>query len=201
MTGHAKRKGKSQGNVDAAHQRAMMDVLMQFRVIVRSIRRHYKIVEERSGVSGAQLWAMAQIAATPGMKVSDLARALAVHQSTASNLLEKLETARLVERHRIKDDRRVVRLVLTSKGKEIVARAPRPLRGVLQQALLDLPTSRLTTLRRSLTELIRRTKLHEDREQAPMLADVMSSTRRRVSKTNGGRTRHETKARSSAPHM
>ena len=68
----------------------MLEVLEQFRVIFKSIRRHYRSVEERSGISGALLWALAQVAANPGSQVGDLARALAIHQSTASNLLRSL---------------------------------------------------------------------------------------------------------------
>src|SRR3981081_2764965 len=67
----------------------MLDVLEQFRVIFKSVRRHYRSVEERSGISGALLWALAQVAANPGSQVGDLARALAIHQSTASNLLAR----------------------------------------------------------------------------------------------------------------
>src|SRR5947209_19998420 len=81
-------------------RRRMLEVLEQFRVIVKSIRRHYQDVERRAGVSGAQLWALAQIAEQPGGQVGALARALAVHQSTASNLVRGLEARGLVARER-----------------------------------------------------------------------------------------------------
>jgi DNA-binding MarR family transcriptional regulator len=74
----------------------MLDVLEQFRIIVKSIRRHYQDVERRAGISGAQLWALAQIAGQPGCQVGELARALAVHPSTASNLVRELEARELV---------------------------------------------------------------------------------------------------------
>ena len=71
----------------AARHVMMLEVLQQFRILVKSIRSHYQQVEARSGVSGAQLWALAHIAGSPGSKVGELARALAIHQSTASNLV------------------------------------------------------------------------------------------------------------------
>jgi len=57
----------------------MLDVLRQFRVVIRTIKRHYQWVEQRCGVSGAQLWAMERIAATRGLTPGDLARELAIH--------------------------------------------------------------------------------------------------------------------------
>src|SRR5258708_36963764 len=67
----------------------MLEVLAQFRVVFKSIRRHYQDVERRSGLTGALLWALAEIAGRPGGQVGELARSLAIHQSTASNLVRR----------------------------------------------------------------------------------------------------------------
>jgi hypothetical protein len=55
--------------VKSLQRRRMLEVLEQFRVIVKSSRRHYQDVERRAGLSGAQLWALAQIAEQPGARV------------------------------------------------------------------------------------------------------------------------------------
>ena len=75
--------------VPAEHAR-MLEVLAQFRVVFKSVRRHYRDVELRSHITGALLWALAEVAGRPGAQVGELARALAVHQSTASNLVRRL---------------------------------------------------------------------------------------------------------------
>ena len=158
----------------SAHHKAMMETLMQFRLVLRSMRRHYRSVEERCGVSGAQLWVMAQVATSPGVKVGDLAQALGIHQSTVSNILEKLEESGLVERRRVADDRRVVRIFLTTEGNRIVRRAPRPLRGVLQQALLELPTASLKALNRHLGELTAHLARHRADDANALLPDAVA---------------------------
>ena len=135
-------------------RRRMLDVLEQFRVIVKSIRRHYQDVERRAGLSGAQLWALAQVAGQPGTKVGDLARALAIHQSTASNLLRALEAQGLVTRERQRHDQRQVKLFASKKGLQLLKGAPRPLIGVLQQALSELPAARLHALHAELEHVI-----------------------------------------------
>ncbi len=156
-----------------ARREVMLAVLMQFRVVVRSIKRHYRWVERKCGVRGAQLWAMAQIAASPGIRVGELARELAIHQSTASNMLDGLQTIGLIERQRVGDDQRVVRLYLTARGLRILRRAPRPFRGVLQQGLADLPTASLHALQRHLEALIGHMKVRDADAKLILLSDVV----------------------------
>ena len=131
-----------------------LEVLEQFRIIVKSIRRHYQDVERRAGLKGSQLWALAQVAEQPGVKVGDLARSMAIHQSTASNLLPALERQGLVTRERQTRDQRQVKLFATKKGLKVLKGAPRPLIGVLQQALSELPPARLHALHTELAHVI-----------------------------------------------
>src|SRR3954468_24900865 len=112
---------------DVRRHRKMLDVLAQFRVLFRSVRQHYRRVQRRSGVTGAQLWALAHVAGHPGTKMGELARALAIHPSTASNLVRRLEALALVARRRKGRDQRTVQLYLTGKGGKALGRAPQPL--------------------------------------------------------------------------
>jgi len=148
-----RRRQAPRARADARH-RTMLAVVMQFRIVVRSMRRHYQSVERTVGVTGAQLWAMAEIDASPGMTVGQLARDLAIHQSTASNIVAGLEGSGLVTRKRDSGDQRVVLLTLTAAGRRVMRRAPRPLRGALQEALLELPPARLAALQRDLGAVI-----------------------------------------------
>ena len=148
----------------------MLAVLMQFRAVVRSMRRHYQSVERLCGVTGAQLWAMAQIDAAPIMTVGQLARDLAIHQSTASNIVAALQDAGLVTRARPRHDQRVVQLALTAAGRRVMRRAPRPLRGALQEALMSLPPARLTSLHRDLAAVL----AHLEGSRAHAAKDLLS---------------------------
>ena len=156
----------------SGNQQKRLEVLKQFRVLLRSIKRHYQWVEEQCGLSGAQLWALAEIADAPGIKVSELAQELGIHLSTASNMLRRLEELDLVRRLRTGDDHRVVQLELTSKGEKILLRAPRPLAGILQQALSDLPQSRLDTLHADLGEVIQVMKFKDEEARSAPLSDL-----------------------------
>ena len=159
MTTKRRKKGaisRVRANADSSSKRdrKMLAVLGQFRIVIRSVRQHYQQVEHQSGVSGAQLWALAHIAAHPGAKVSDLARALAIHVSTTSNLIGRLDALALITRKRVRQDQRTVQLYVTRKGANALKHAPRPLIGVLQQALSEVSERRVDALHASLGELI-----------------------------------------------
>ncbi|MGE5319864.1 MAG: MarR family winged helix-turn-helix transcriptional regulator [Hyphomicrobiaceae bacterium] len=130
------------------------EALRQFRVIFGAVRQHFQAVEKACGVSGAQIWAMAALQQTPGMKVSELAQALSIHASTASNLLDKIEKSGLIRRERSSADQRVVRLYLTDAGETALAKAPQPLTGILTHALGQLPDDALSRLNQDLATLI-----------------------------------------------
>jgi DNA-binding MarR family transcriptional regulator len=150
----------------------MFDVLGQFRIVLRAIKQHYRHVERTCGVSGAQLWCMERIAATRGLAPGDMARELSIHPSTASNLLARLEELKLVQRRRGGIDHRRVQLYLTAKGQAVLTKAPRPLKGVLQQALQDLPPGSLAALRKRLAELIAVLALRDDKARVKPLSDL-----------------------------
>jgi DNA-binding MarR family transcriptional regulator len=160
---------------DDARYEAMLAALMHFRIVVRTMRSHYKRVERACGVSGAHVWALAQIAAAPGIKVSELAQQLAIHQSTASNMVDKLQKAGLVSRARSSDDRRIVCLHATARGRGVLARAPSPVRGALQQALMQLPLARLAALRDELSSLVREMRADDHGAESLVLAELVTS--------------------------
>jgi DNA-binding MarR family transcriptional regulator len=154
--------------------RKMLEVLEQFRIIVNSIRRHYREVEHRAGLTGSQLWALAQVASRPGCQVGELARALAIHQPNASTLLRQLERLGLLTRRRHGRDQRHVQLFATRKGHEILKRAPHPLIGVLQQALMELTAPALHDLHDRLAGVIRHMRMKSLSARAKPMADYRS---------------------------
>ncbi|MGE5465585.1 MAG: MarR family winged helix-turn-helix transcriptional regulator [Methanocella sp.] len=147
-----------------------LTVLMKFRMIVNSAKRHYRWIEQECGVNGAHLWALWEISRANGMRVSELGTALAMHQSTASNLIEKLVRSGLITRSRSPEDRRVVTLALTKKGSALLKRAPRPARGILPEALHRLPHKTLVQLDRSLLALLEHMKAGDKSGKSTPLA-------------------------------
>jgi len=136
-----------------------VEVLGRFREVFRAAKLHFAAVKKIAGVSGAQLWALSEVNAQPGLRVSDLTQKMSLHQSTVSNLVEKLNSSGLLRRVREAGDNRVVRLQLTNAGKNLVARAPKPARGVLPDALEKLDRRSLKKLSTSLDSLVKQMKV------------------------------------------
>lgn len=139
-----------------------LSVLQRFRVLIRTAQRHSQWIERQSGITGAQLWALQELFERPGLRVGELANLMALHQSTASNMIDRLETAELVRKERTSADQRVVRLYLTDKGSDLLATAPSPARGVLPEALRMLPPEDLERLQDELDVLLRKIKTMDE---------------------------------------
>ncbi|MEN9316538.1 MAG: hypothetical protein RIS35_2931, partial [Pseudomonadota bacterium] len=139
--------------VDARADVSPARVLRQFRLVFSAVRSDFLQVERKAGISGAQLWALSVIDSSAAITVGRLAAAMDIHQTTASNLVRALEQQGLTTRTRGETDRRAVHLSLTDQGRQLLARAPRPLAGVLPEALARLDPETLARLDQDLGTL------------------------------------------------
>lgn len=146
-------------------------VLRQFRIVFNAVKSHFRDVERVAGIGGAQLWALSVIDGTPGIGVTELARALDIHQSTASNLVRSLSGRGLIASRRDGTDRRGTALYLLDAGADILRRAPAPFAGVLPGALSRLSPETLARLEHDLGLLIGLLDADEASAQLP-LADL-----------------------------
>lgn len=138
------------------------EVLKQFRLIFKAVQQHSQWIETHCGVTSAQLWALWELSKNPGMKVTELAKAMSIHHSTASNMLDKLAKKELIMRERISQDQRVVTLKLTQEGIELLNRVSSPPQGILQHALFDLPEKVLKSLAMNLGVLVKEMNIKDD---------------------------------------
>lgn len=140
--------------IDAESNVTPADALNKLRIVVRSAQRHSAWIEKQCGVTGAQLWLMQELHETPELRVGELAGRLGIHQTTTSNMLNALARRKLLIKKRDSVDQRVTTLALTKEGAALVARAPKPARGLLPEALRNLDTARLADLTRGLQALL-----------------------------------------------
>lgn len=139
-------------------------VLRQFRRVFNAVKTHFQQVEKKAGLGGAQLWALSVIRLRPGLGVGDLARAMDIHQTTASNLVRALVEAGLVAAEKSGTDRRAVQLRTLAPAARVLRRAPGPFAGVLPEALERLDADTLLRLEADLAALLE--QLHADEKAA-----------------------------------
>ncbi|MDR3055774.1 MAG: MarR family transcriptional regulator [Zoogloeaceae bacterium] len=136
------------------HTPSAMDVLKQFRSVFTAIKQHFQQVEDICRISGAQLWALAVVVRQPGLRVSDLAKNMEIHQSTASNLIERLVELKMLKKTRSEQDQRVVHLSPTPEGVNLIGKAPQPFEGALPEALRQMTPEDLGQLHTLLGKLL-----------------------------------------------
>ncbi len=158
-------------DVPTANDLVAAQVLRQFRQIFNTVRSHFQRVEASVGLGGAQVWALSVIAESPGIGVSRLARAMTIHQSTASSLVKTLVERGLVGVKRDASDRRAVMLRLLPAGVRLLERSPGPFAGVLPGALAALDPKTLARMEADLKLLIGELHPHSKSARTP-LADL-----------------------------
>ena len=146
-------------------------VLRRFRLVFNAVKTHFRQVEKKAGVGGAQLWALSVVRDSPGIGVGDLARAMDIHQSTASNLVRSLLEMGLLATAKDGSDRRAVQLTVLPAGQRVLKRAPGPFTGVLPLALRELDPATLKRLDRDLGKLIEQLGADERGAGIPIGAD------------------------------
>jgi DNA-binding MarR family transcriptional regulator len=134
---------------------AITEALQNVRAVVEGLSKSARSVENRTGVTNAQLFLLQQIRVGRHLTVNDLAALAMTTQSTVSIVLSRLESKGLVKRTRSPVDRRSVVLQLTAAGKRLLRRAPRPATSEVLRALARLTEGELAAVSHGLAALAR----------------------------------------------
>jgi DNA-binding MarR family transcriptional regulator len=156
--------------------------LNAFRAIVQALRASSRDVERRVGLTGAQLFALQQLAAAPGASINDLANRTFTHQSSVSVVVQRLAARRLVAKVVSREDRRRVRLTLTEAGRKILRRSPQVLQSRLIAGIGALSRRQQHILSTALADIARAMGAATNRP--PMLfEDLTPNGHRRKART------------------
>lgn len=159
--------------MSSSKEQRVIDVLQQFRLIYGSMRRHFRLVEERCGMSGSQMWVLQEVQRSPGIGIGELAERMGVHQSTCSQLVDKLVAQDCLDKRKKTGDQRRVGLQLTERGHEALAALPGPAEGVVPEALAAVPDVVLKTLQINLAELLQHIPGKDEKYANMPLADMV----------------------------
>ena len=114
-------------------------------------RRISKQEATRNGVTPTQLSVLKLLHEIGDLSLGTLSKEIRAHNSTVTGIVDRMETAGLVERARSDEDRRVWIIRLTAQGRKVAERARVSPWDMLRHALAELPSSdqeKLTSLLR-----------------------------------------------------
>ena len=124
------------------------------RRLVHALHVASRETERRLGITGAQLFVLTQLRASPSLSINALAERTMTHQSTVSVVVQRLVRRKLVKKVRAVDDARRVELTLTASGVTLLRRAPEVLQVRLANAIGALGTRERRALARGLSHLV-----------------------------------------------
>src|SRR5258708_33182320 len=101
--------------------RRSMDAI---RAVVRSLRLNTRSIEQKIGISLAQLYVLQQVAERPAESLNDLAERTATHQSSVSVVVRRLVNRGLVSRRASTIDKSPVPIAGTPAGRAGLPGAP-----------------------------------------------------------------------------
>lgn len=136
---------------DAPDVRSVLDAL---RRLVRVLRVSSTDAERRAGLTGAQLFVLQAIAATPGISLRELASRTHTDPSSVSIVAARLVVRELVSRKTSKQDARRAELWPTAAGRAVLRKAPITAQSRLVAVLAALPAARRRQLAASLETLL-----------------------------------------------
>lgn len=103
------------------------ELFISIRKVIRAIDLHSKQLNKASGVTGPQLLIMLEIDHSTGITAGQIAKNINLSAATVTNILDRLESRKIIKRVRSTDDKRRVSLFLTDVGQQILIAAPQPL--------------------------------------------------------------------------
>ncbi|HEY7192807.1 MAG TPA: MarR family transcriptional regulator [Gemmatimonadales bacterium] len=130
------------------------EIVQSLRRIVKALHTYSQDVRMAYGLTGPQLWALKTLQRSGRLSTGQLAAALAVHQSSTSVLLDRLEERGLVRRVRGRLDQRFVEIELTARGTKLAAGAPEAAQGRLLHALEAMPSRQVRAIKEAVTQLV-----------------------------------------------
>src|SRR5450631_171161 len=154
--------------------------------IIDDIRRVFYVLAEQSrkadhetGLTGSQLWVVKMLDGSSPLMVSDLARRMYLHPATMVGLIDRLEAKGLVQRTRSDKDRRVVHVIITAQGRELVRNSPEVVQGLLVRGLETLTDKQVKVISDGLEQIVNMLGIQEDPPKLIHSLDVNLPGKRR----------------------
>ena len=143
--------------LEAAEEPTDIDAIVEAIVyLYTESRRITKDVAGRFGLTGPQLAVVKMLEPVGKLSLSALSAKIRARNSTVTGIIDRMEREGLVERRRSENDRRVIHIVLTKKGRELAREIDVEPVQIFRRVLSELGTRDATDLRRILTRLARR---------------------------------------------
>lgn len=108
-------------------------ILFSLRQLARALDIHSRRLASDKQVTSAQLFALKMLSRDDVDTASTVAGKMHLSASTVVGILDRLEEKDLITRSRDREDRRVVRVTLTPRGRDLIRETPHPVEDLLRR--------------------------------------------------------------------
>ncbi len=157
----------------ARRKETILVTLKMFRMTLDAVRRHSEWVESRHDISSVDLWALWELAQTPGLRAVDLAKAMALPRPNTESLLDGLLKRGLL---RVESDPQSTApgvYFVTFDGQRIADASPQFGQGVLKAAMNNLPDDALLNLAQAMSDLVQNLPFLEQSAALQPMAELL----------------------------
>lgn len=121
-------------------------------------RRITKELAKRADLTGPQLTVVKLLEQVGDLSLSELSDKIRAQNSTVTGIIDRMEREGLVSRERSTEDRRVVHIRLTAKGRTLAGEIPVEPMEIFKGALESLSAQEMRDLMRIMTKVAKRVK-------------------------------------------
>jgi DNA-binding MarR family transcriptional regulator len=129
-------------------------IISSVRLIKDVHRRYSSNLMKKYRMTGPQAGALMVVARYPDLSLGELGERMHLHISTCSGIVDRLERKGYVVRRRGSEDRRVVRLNATPRGRRMIEKVPISSFGMLIRDIEQLPSSEIHRIHEAITILL-----------------------------------------------
>jgi DNA-binding MarR family transcriptional regulator len=157
----------------ARRKETILVTLKMFRMTLDAVRRHSEWVETRHDISSVDLWALWELAQTPGLRAVDLSKAMAMPRPNTESLLDGLLKRGLVRKESDPQSTAAGIYFVTFDGQRIADASPQFGQGVLKAAMNNLPDDALLNLAQAMSDLVQNLPFLEQSAALQPMAELL----------------------------
>jgi DNA-binding MarR family transcriptional regulator len=146
--------------VEIPETRYDLQILKSLRQIVQATDIHSRKLKSEHNITVPQLVCLITIVDDGPLTATKIAEEVFLSPSTVVGILDRLESRKLIQRDRDLNDRRVIHVSATDKGRAVVDTTPSPLHESLVAGLKNLSWEEQEVIAASLKQIVR--MMHAD---------------------------------------
>ena len=139
--------------MNAKNELIIKEIVLLVRRLVKVISYDSQKISRQFGLTGPQSVILRNLLDNGAISSADLSRIAYVTPSNITGIIDRLQNKGLVERIRVKDDRRVALITLTQSGRELSETLPDPIEERFISHIDDMDTEKIKVLGDAINQL------------------------------------------------